>query len=97
MHVEQGHIHQTKKGLKFLYAMSASAREFCEEQRKNPSAGTIKRRQAFEARRVIAALGFQNRVAGDAQGTKPMEDRRLETGGGGDRRPSCGEGGHLPR
>ena len=51
MHVELGHIQRTKKGQAFLYAMSASAREFCEEQLKNPSAGTIKRRQAFEARR----------------------------------------------
>ena len=51
MHVEQGHIQLTKKGNSFLFAMSASAREFCEEQRKNPSADTIKRRQNFEAYR----------------------------------------------
>ena len=51
MHVEQGHIQLTKKGQSFFYAMSASAREFCEEQLKNPSADTIKRRQTFEGRR----------------------------------------------
>ena len=51
MHVEQGHIKRTKKSRSFFYAMSASAREFCEEQLKNPSAGTIKRRQAFGASR----------------------------------------------
>ena len=55
MHVEQGHIQLTKKGQSFFYAMSASAREFCEEQRKNPSADTIKRRQAFEVSRAAYA------------------------------------------
>ena len=43
VHVGQGHIQRTKKGRSPFYAMSASAREFCEEQRKNPSADTIKR------------------------------------------------------
>ena len=51
MHVEQGHIQLTKKGQSFFYAMPASAREFCEEQRKHPSAETIARRQSFESGR----------------------------------------------
>ena len=59
MHVEQGHIQLTKKNVgqsrSFLFSMSASAREFCEEQRKNPSADTIKRRQKFEADRAAYA------------------------------------------
>ena len=35
-------------------ATVTSAREFCEEQRKNPSADTIKRRQKFEANKKKA-------------------------------------------
>ena len=63
MHVEQGHIKRTKKSRSFFYAMSASAREFCEEQRMNPSADTIKRRQAFEARRQEHAKAKKQKVA----------------------------------